>query len=423
MDTLVIEGGTPLEGKIRVHGSKNAALPILAATILAAGEHRIEGVPDLLDIRVMLKILSELGIGSRHHDHVVDLDSRIITTSKVPESLMGQMRSSIMLMGPLLARMGEAVLYRPGGCAIGSRRIDLHLDGLKKMGAEIVEREGVMYCKAHKLVGTKIVLDYPSVGATENIMMAATLAKGTTRIVNAAREPEIIDLQNFLNKMGARVVGAGSNEITIEGVERLHGASHRVIPDRIVAGTLLSAAAITGGDVALCGVNPSHMEAIADVFLRSGVEIRCSNDIMRIIGTSRPKAVDKVTTSPHPGFPTDMQPQLMAYLSIAEGTSIINETVFDGRFRHVSELERMGAQIYIDYHTAIIRGTSRLSGARVEATDLRAGASLILAGLAAEGKTFIEQVHHIDRGYENVDQMLTKLGARIYRRSEIYKAN
>ncbi len=415
MDTLVIEGGIPLEGKIRVHGSKNAALPILAATILAEGEHEIEDVPQLLDIQVMLQILASLGAPSKHEGNKVTINTGQLTTARVPESLMGQMRSSIFLIGPLLARCGEAIVFRPGGCAIGSRRIDLHIDGLRRLGVEIEESEGVIFCKANQLVGAKVVLDYPSVGATENIMMAATRAKGTTRIVNAAREPEIIDLQNYLNKMGARVSGAGSNEISIEGVERLYASQHHVIPDRIVAGTLLTAAAITGGDVALCGVIPSHLEAITEVFSRSGTQINYANDMMRVIGTKRPKAIDKITTSPHPGFPTDMQPQLMSYLSLANGTSILSETVFDGRFRHVDELHRMGAQIYVDYHTAIIRGVPKLTGARVEATDLRAGAALILAGIAAEGRTIIEKVSHIDRGYEKIEQMFVKLGANIQR--------
>lgn len=415
MDTLVIEGRHPLEGKIRVHGSKNAALPILAATILAEGEQLIEDVPQLLDIQVMLEILTALGAKCQQVDNMVSINTAHLTTAKVPESLMGQMRSSIFLIGPLIARCGEAIVYRPGGCAIGSRRIDLHFDGLRKLGVEIEEREGIIYCRAHRLIGATVVLDYPSVGATENIMMAATKAIGTTRIINAAREPEIEDLQHFLNRMGAKVSGAGSNEIVIEGVERLLPSNHRVIPDRIVAGTIMAAAAITGGDIALCGIIPSHLEAISDVFARSGAEISYANDMLRIIGKNRPKAIDKITTSPHPGFPTDMQPQLMAYLTIAEGTSIITETVFDGRFRHVDELQRLGAQIYVDYHTAIIRGIPKLSGARVEATDLRAGAALILAGIAAEGRTVIEKAHHIDRGYEHVEKMFTKIGAKIER--------
>lgn len=416
MDTLVIEGRHPLEGKIRVHGSKNAALPIIAATLLAAGEHVISDIPRLLDIRVMLDILASLGVSSRHVGNTVTVDTTSLSTAKVPESLMGQMRSSIILIGPLLARYGEAIVYRPGGCAIGSRRIDLHLDGLRKLGVEIIESEGVIHCRAKQLIGTKVVLDYPSVGATENIMLAATRAKGFTRIVNAAREPEILDLQKFLNTIGAKVYGAGSNEILIEGVDHLYPSDYKVIPDRIVAGTILAAAAITGGDVALCGVVPAHMETITDVFARTGVEIHHADDMLRVISRGRPRAIDKITTSPHPGFPTDMQPQLMAYLCTAEGTSIITETVFDGRFRHVDELQRMGARIYVDYHTAIIRGTPRLSGTRVAATDLRAGASLILAGLAAEGRTVIDHAFHIDRGYENVEQMFSKIGAHISRK-------
>ncbi|WP_028986872.1 UDP-N-acetylglucosamine 1-carboxyvinyltransferase [Thermicanus aegyptius] len=416
MDTLVIQGGIPLEGKVRVHGSKNAALPILAAAVLAEGEYLIDRVPELLDIVVMRTILQTLGVRTKQEGGKVYLDTGTLTSNEIPEHLMSQMRSSIFLMGPLLARTGEVMVSRPGGCDIGTRRIDLHMEGLARLGIQFEEREGNIYGRTKKLQGAKIVLDYPSVGATENIMMAATLAKGITRIINAAREPEIQDLQSFLNAMGARIAGAGSHMIEIEGVDRLHAVSHEVIPDRIVAGTLIAAAAITGGRVTLEEVQPDHMESVIEAFKRTGVEITGTESSLQVVGHHPILSLDKITTSPHPGFPTDMQPQMMAYLSLAQGTSIITETVFDGRFRHVDELMRMGAKIYTDYHTAIIRGVRRLSGTRVRATDLRAGAALVLAGLAAEGCTVVENVHHIDRGYDHIERMIQSLGGEIVRR-------
>ncbi|GAB7387659.1 UDP-N-acetylglucosamine 1-carboxyvinyltransferase [Bacillaceae bacterium] len=415
MGTFTIEGGVPLSGTLRIQGAKNAALPILAATVLAKGEHVLFDVPRLSDIRVMREILTSLGARVSHEDTTVCVDTTRLDSCRVPEDLMGQMRSSIFLMGPLLARFGEVTVSKPGGCAIGERRINLHLKGLEALGAKIVERNGYIHCTAPRLHGGRVLLDYPSVGATENIMMAAVKAKGTTVIINAAREPEIVDLQNFLNRMGARVRGAGTDTIEIEGVETLDAGSYRVIPDRIVAGTLLLAAAITGGEVTLTNVMPEHLQALIEVVRESGVEIATSRDIMRIKGVLRPKAVDKIVTAPFPGFPTDMQAQIMAYLSVADGTSIIKETVFDSRFKHVNELLRLGASIQVDLNSAFVRGVSKLFGARVEATDLRAGAALVLAGLAAEGTTVVEKIHHIDRGYDRLETQLAQLGANIKR--------
>ncbi|CAM3414512.1 UDP-N-acetylglucosamine 1-carboxyvinyltransferase [Hydrogenibacillus schlegelii] len=419
MESFVIEGGVRLSGTVRVHGAKNAALPILAATLLADGLFVLENVPDLLDIRSMEEILMALGVRVKREGEMLVVDARGLRSNVVPEALMSRMRSSIFLMGPLLARTGEAVLGYPGGCAIGTRPIDLHLEGLKKLGAVIHEYGGTILARAPRLEGTTIVLDYPSVGATENLMMAAALARGTTRIVNAAREPEIQELERFLNAMGARIRGAGTHAIVIEGVERLHPPRpHRVIPDRIVAGTLLAAAAITEGRIVLEDVIPEHLEAVIDAFRKTGARIEVAPDRIAVEGVRPYRAIHRLSTSPHPGFPTDMQPQLLAYLTQAEGTSVLVETVFDGRFRHVPELVKMGADIVVDYHTAVIRGPRRLVGARVRATDLRAGAALVLAGLAAEGVTIVEGAVHIDRGYHRLEETFAALGARIVRTTE-----
>jgi UDP-N-acetylglucosamine 1-carboxyvinyltransferase len=411
----VIEGGTPLSGELRVQGSKNAALPILAATVLTGGSYTIYDVPRLSDIDVMLKILAELGAVCSHQGTTVHVDTTALASSMVPQDLMGQMRSSIFLMGPLLARFGEVTLSRPGGCAIGERRINLHLKGLESLGATITAQDGLIRCTASKLKGGVIFLDYPSVGATENIMMAAVLAEGETILSNAAREPEIIDLQNFLNRLGARVRGAGTDRIVIEGVSTLQAADYQVIPDRIVTGTMMLAAAITHGAITLRNVNPMHTVALLDVVKQCGVEIDYGHDIITVKASGSFRAIDRIMTAPYPGFPTDMQSQTMAFLSVAEGCSIIKETVFDGRFRHVNELCRLGADIYVDLNTAFIRGVPRLSGTVVEATDLRAGAALIIAGLAAEGETRVAQVYHIDRGYDRIEEQLASLGARIRR--------
>ncbi len=419
MDKLVIEGGKPLSGTIVIQGAKNAALPILAASMLAAGTTVVEHVPDLLDIRVMLNILRELGCHAEHVDGTVTVNAETVHTSHVPETLMRQMRSSIFLMGPLLARFGEVKVYQPGGCAIGERKIDLHLQGLRAMGAEIEEQGNIIVCRAEELQGADIHLNFPSVGATENIMMAAVLAKGRTTISNAAREPEIQDLQHFLIKMGAKIIGAGTDTITIDGVEELVPCCYRVIPDRIVTGTLMVAAAVTRGSVTLVKAQPAHLTSLIHVMRRAGIQISIDDDIIKVSNSGRPKAVERVVTSPYPAFPTDLQSQLMVLFSIAEGVSVLKETIFEGRFMHVDELSRMGADIRVDMNAAFIRGVQRLYGATVEATDLRAGAALVIAGLAAQGRTIVEQVHHIDRGYDRIEEVLGHLGAQISRYSPV----
>ena len=419
MEKLVIEGGIPLSGKVRIHGAKNAALPILAASMMAEGVHRIENVPDLLDIHVMLRILRALGCKAELKGDTVSLETASAYSSHIPEELMRQMRSSIFLMGPLLARFGHVQVYQPGGCAIGERKIDLHLKGLRALGAEIEETGNTIVCRAECLVGTDIALDYPSVGATENIMMAAVLAEGVTTIYNAAREPEIQDLQHFLNEMGANVTGAGTDVITIEGVKRLTPVAYRIIPDRIVTGTLMIAAAATKGNVVLENVCPAHLTSVIHVLRRAGVQIAVNDDIIKVSCSSRPKAVERIITSPHPSFPTDLQAQMMAFLSLADGMSIIKETVFEGRFKHVDELTRMGADIRVDQNCAFLRGVPHLYGTTVEATDLRAGAALVIAGLAARGTTIVEQAHHIDRGYDRIERIFGWLGAKIERYSPI----
>lgn len=417
MDKLVIEGGRPLSGTIRIHGAKNAALPILAASIMASGKHTIENVPDLLDIRVMLNILRALGCRAEHRGETVFLDMSTLDSSHIPEALMKQMRSSIFLMGPLLARFGEVQVYQPGGCAIGERKINLHLDGLEQLGAEIKEYGNTIVCKTDGLIGAEVLLDFPSVGATENIMMAAAMAEGITTIHNAAREPEIQDLQNFLNQMGANIIGAGTSTITIEGVKKLVPCVYRIIPDRIVAGTFMVAAAVTRGNVTLEQVCPAHLTSVIHVLRRAGVQIHIDGDIININCRSRPKRLERIVTSPYPAFPTDLQSQIMVLLTLAEGLSVIKETIFEGRYKHVDELTRMGADIRVDMNSAYIRGVPRLYGATVEATDLRAGAALVIAGLAAHGTTIVEQIHHIDRGYDRIEFMLSRLGASISRQS------
>jgi UDP-N-acetylglucosamine 1-carboxyvinyltransferase len=415
LDQFIIEGERPLSGSVRVQGAKNAALPILAASIMAEGTLEIEDVPKLLDIQVMLDILEALGCEAIHDSQNVILNTSPMKSFHIPEDLMGQMRSSIFLMGPLLVRFGKAQIYRPGGCAIGERPIDLHLKGLQKLGAHIEESHSLITCTANRLIGTDMMLDIPSVGATENIMMAATFAEGTTKIRNAAREPEIVDLQNFINAMGGKVRGAGTGTITVEGVQKLNPIRYRVIPDRIVAGTLMVAAAMTGGEVQLKNVQEEHVSSVIHVLRESGVEITLTDDIMNVKSIGRPKAVEKITTSYYPSFPTDMQSPIMSLLAVAEGTSMIKETVFSGRFKHVSELVRMGAKINVDLNSAIVHGVSKLYGTSVKATDLRAGAALVIAGLAAEGTTRVDHIHYIDRGYEHLEETFQQLGAHIKR--------
>ncbi|PWI57701.1 UDP-N-acetylglucosamine 1-carboxyvinyltransferase [Sulfoacidibacillus thermotolerans] len=421
MERLVIEGGKRLTGSIRVHGSKNAALPILAAVVMAKGETEIHDVPNLDDISVMLDILRSLGARVTRVGSTVTVDPSSIHTTDVPEYLMRLMRSSIFLMGPLLARFGTVRISKPGGCSIGTRPIDLHLKGLERLGAKIIDKHGFIECNATRLQGATIFLDLPSVGATENLMMAAALAHGETVIGNAAREPEIRDLAAFLTQLGAKIEGAGDDTIVIEGVSELQGTSYRVSPDRIVAGTLMIAAAITEGHVQLRNVRPFDLAAVTMKLREAGVQVTPLHDILEIKRSGPLAAVERVQTSPYPGFPTDLQAPFMSLMTIAEGVSVISETIFEDRFQHVSELQRMGASIKVDFRTAFVRGVKELTGAVVEATDLRAGAALALAGLAAEGTTVLERIHHIDRGYEGFEVQLRELGAKIRRVRETGK--
>ncbi len=414
MERLVIAGGWPLSGATRIRGAKNATLPILGAALLTHHKTIVHDAPRLSDVRNMQGILSKLGAVVTTDGNTISVDSSQVNSWEIPENLMREMRSSIFLMGPLLGRFGRVRVSYPGGCAIGSRPIDLHLKGLAALGAEITEKHGYIHAEAKQLKGAEIHLDFPSVGATENIMMAAVRASGQTIIGNAAKEPEIVDLQNFLNGMGAKIRGAGTDVIRIEGVSELGSVEYTVIPDRIVAGTMMLAAAITGGDVLVENVIIEHLEPIIHKLRETGVEVIQGDDHVRVIG-HRPLAAVDIRTLPHPGFPTDLQSPMMALLAVAQGTSMVTETIFDGRYKHVDELRRMGANIKTEGRTAVVKGVPRLTGAVVQATDLRAGACLALAGLIADGITVVENVFHIDRGYEAFEQQLQQLGARIER--------
>ncbi|HLR21568.1 MAG TPA: UDP-N-acetylglucosamine 1-carboxyvinyltransferase [Tissierellaceae bacterium] len=418
MEIMLVEKSPPLKGTVRVNGAKNSALPILAASLLGTEDIILEDVPKLKDVKIMCEVLRSLGAEVEMLDeNVIKINSKDINNHITRYDLMSKMRASLLVMGPLLARLGKTVNSLPGGCAIGTRPVDLHLKGFRALGAETDTQHGNIAASVDKLCGDKIYLDFPSVGATENIMMAATLAEGETIIDNAAMEPEITDLQNFLNKLGAKIKGAGTSTIKIQGVEKLGGTTHRIIPDRIEAGTFLVAAAITGGDVLVDNVIPSHIKPVIAKLKETGVEVIENEDQIRVIGNGKLKPID-VKTLPYPGFPTDMQAQFMAMTTLAEGTSVVIETVFENRFMHADELKRMGADIQIDGKSAIIRGVSELTGAKVEASDLRAGAALVLAGLVADGTTEIDNVYHIDRGYDGIEERLTKLGAKIYRKKK-----
>lgn len=419
MSKIIVKKSGPLQGTVRVSGAKNAVLPILAATLLSTEKCVLEEVPDLRDVDVICEVLSSLGADvKRLGRDKVEVIANTLDEVEAPYDLVRKMRASFLVMGPLLARMGKARISMPGGCAIGTRPIDLHLKGFKALGADVTLGYGFVEAKAEKLVGAKIYLDFPSVGATENIMMAAVLAKGQTVIENAAEEPEITDLANFLNKMGADIKGAGTDTIKINGVEKLKGAIHPVIPDRIEAGTYMIAAAITGGNVLVDNVVPDHLKPVIAKLKEANVDVIEEGNGIRVIGKNRPKSVD-IKTMPYPGFPTDMQSQFMALMSVADGTSIIIETVFENRFMHVSELKRMSADIKIEGRSAIIEGKESLLGAPVKATDLRAGAALILSGLVADGTTEISNTYHIDRGYVDIEEKLKALGAIIYREENL----
>lgn len=417
MERYIINGGNKLEGEVSISGAKNAVLPILAATIISGERSVISNIPDLRDVKVMIEILEFLGVEMEREKDTLVINPKDIKNVELPEVLVREMRSSIILMGALLARTGEAKISYPGGCEIGPRPIDLHLKSLRQLGATIEESHGYIYCKAEKLEGCEIQLDYPSVGATENIMLAAVKAEGLTTIRNAAREPEIMDLQDYLNKIGARVIGAGTSAIRIEGVEKLKACSHRIIPDRIVAGTYMVAAAITKGEILIKDIVVDHLQSIIAKLRETGSIVLCNSHRIKVIGRETIDPIEMLKTLPFPGFPTDMQAQFMSLLTIANGTSIINETVFESRFKHAEELMKMGGNIKTLGRVGVIKGVNNLTGSKVYAKDLRGGAALVLAGLAAQGITEVENIEHIDRGYENLHTILQDLGADIKRES------
>jgi len=414
MDKLRIVGGRPLHGEIAVSGAKNAALPILCAGLLCGDPVSLTNVPQLHDVGTTLKLLRRLGVTATREGDRVKLDASDVGSVEAPYELVKTMRASILVLGPLLARFGEARVSLPGGCAIGQRPVDQHIKGLQAMGAQISIEHGYVVAKASRLKGARIVTDMVTVTGTENLMMAATLADGETVIENAAREPEVVDLAAALVGMGARIDGAGTDRITVRGVERLYGGTHRVMADRIEAGTFLCAVAAAGGDVTLTQAQPATMDATLDKLREAGATIETAADRIRLSMPTRPRAVN-VRTAPYPAFATDMQAQFMAVNCIAEGTGVVTETIFENRFMHVLEMQRLGADISVEGNTAIVRGVRALSGATVMATDLRASAGLVIAGLVAEGETVVERIYHLDRGYERMEAKLGQLGARIER--------
>ena len=419
MDKIIIRGGERLIGEVGVSGSKNATLPIFAASLLTEGGNLFHNVPNLKDVQTIIKVLKNLGVNVQEEGNKGSyrIDATGVSSFEAPYDLVKTMRASILVLGPLVARMKKATVSLPGGCAIGARPINLHLMGLEAMGAKIELRNGYIEAKVDRLRGANISFDPPTVTGTENLMMAAVLAKGNTILQNATMEPEVVDLANVLNKMGAKIKGAGTPLIEIEGVKSLHAVEHSIIPDRIEAGTLMVAAGLTRGNIKILNSPIHQMEIVINKLRDSGMEIEPDGKGMRAVGNRRIRSVD-VKTQPYPGFPTDMQAQFMVLMSLARGLSVISETIFENRFIHVSELKRMGADIRIQKDTAIIQGVESLNGAQVMATDLRASASLILAGLAAEGVTEVSRVYHLDRGYEGLDKKLAKLGADIKRVKE-----
>lgn len=414
MQKLKVTGGARLVGEVRASGAKNAALPILAASLLTADDLILDNVPLLSDIRTMGSLLEGLGMRVERDGETMVLNAKQLTTTEAPYELVKTMRASIVTLGPMLSRFGEARVSLPGGCAIGARPVDQHIKGLQAMGAEISIEHGYVVAKAKRLKGARIVTDMVTVTGTENLLMAATLAEGTTILENAAREPEVVDLANCLNAMGAKIRGAGTPIIEIEGVDALHGAHHHVLPDRIETGSFLVAALMTQGDVTVTNAAPHTQDIVLDKLREAGGKIEVGDDWIRASIDHRPKAVS-VRTVPHPGFPTDMQAQFMALDCIAEGTGRITETIFENRFMHVPELQRLGADIAIDGHTAVVTGVKELSGATVMATDLRASASLVIAALVANGESIVDRIYHLDRGYDHMEKKLAALGAQIER--------
>jgi len=417
VDKLIIKGGKRLAGDVMVSGSKNASLPVFIATILAPGAHEIRNVPFLRDINTTIKVLESLGATIEGNGNVVRIDTSGLNRHEATYDLVKTMRASVLVLGPLLARFGKARVSLPGGCAIGARPINLHLKGLEALGAEITLEHGYVEAKARRLKGARINFEISTVGGTEQLMMAAATAKGETILENAAREPEITDLAEMLTGMGARIDGAGTDTIRIEGVSELQPVVHTVMPDRIEAGTFMTAAAITGGDVRIHGMRPDHLDALIFKLQDAGVEITHKDKVVRVKGPRKIRSIN-IKTRPYPGFPTDMQAQLMALMTVADGTSMISENIFENRFMHVSELLRFGADIFIEGNSAIVKGVRKLSGAPVMATDLRASASLILAGLAADNTTEVSRIYHLDRGYESIEKKLAGLGADITRVKE-----
>ena len=414
MDKLLIQGGTRLSGEIAISGAKNAALPILCAALLAAEPVTFTNVPQLKDIGTLLELLAQMGVKVAREADTVTLDASGLNNPVAPYEMVKTMRASILVLGPLVARCGEARVSLPGGCAIGARPVDQHIKGLQAMGAEVRVEHGYVHATVSRLKGARLFTDMVTVTGTENLMMAATLADGETIIENAAREPEIVDLANCLVAMGAQVSGAGSDVIRIRGVTRLHGATHRIMPDRIETGTYLCAAAASGGSVRLTGTRSDYLDAVIDKLTEAGCEVVSESDAIRLRAPARLTAVS-LRTSPYPAFPTDMQAQFMAINCVAKGVAMIRETIFENRFMHAVELQRLGADIRIDGNTALVQGVDRLQGATVMATDLRASASLVVAGLVAEGETLIERIYHLDRGYEGLESKLTALGAQVRR--------
>ena len=413
MDKIIIRGGQRLHGEVQISGAKNAALPILCSSLLTEGWNTYHNIPDLVDIRTVKKLLGSFGVDISGEGSV-RASAANITNTEASYDLVKTMRASILVLGPLVARMGVARVSLPGGCAIGARPVNLHIQSLRDMGAEVELKEGYVEDHARRLKGANIYFDVSTVTGTENILMAACLAKGTTVLRNAAQEPEVVNLADTLSGMGAKITGAGTDVITIEGVDELHPVEATIIPDRIEAGTFMIAAGLTGGDVQLKGCNPLHLEALIHKLRDAGMDIAPAEDGLRAVGGGKIRSID-VKTQPYPGFATDLQAQMMALMTLGNGLSVIRETVFENRFMHVSELMRMGADIVIQGHSAIVKGIPRLRGAPVMATDLRASASLILAGLAAEGKTELSRVYHIDRGYQTIEKKLSALGADIQR--------
>jgi UDP-N-acetylglucosamine 1-carboxyvinyltransferase len=414
MDKLKIRGGATLQGEVSISGAKNAALPILAAGLLTADELVIDNVPQLQDVATTLKLLRQMGVAAERDGATVRLKADAVTHTEAPYEMVKTMRASVLVLGPLVARFGTARVSLPGGCAIGARPVDQHIKGLEALGATIRIEGGFVVAEAKRLKGARIVTDMVTVTGTENLMMAAALAEGETIIENAACEPEVVDLADALNAMGARISGAGSSAIVIQGVERLHGARHRVMPDRIETGTFLTAVAAAGGEAALRGAAPHTLDAVLAKLQEAGAELRADGDLLRIRMSRRPRAVS-LRTAPYPAFPTDMQAQFMALDCVADGVGRITETIFENRFMHVPELQRFGADIAIEGNTAVVQGVARLAGAPVMATDLRASACLVVAALAAEGETVVDRIYHLDRGYEKMETKLAALGAQVER--------